>query len=215
MGGSSATSLLRCLLDLLPFLWLPFVHFLPFIVVLCQWSDRYLCYSTTLAALYPRDGSGAWGTVGHQLIWTQDRFGLTRLGGGRKRGGKREPSDRLRKGWLSYVTLRLCPLVPAGLHYPAFSSEQLGDGCRAAGAVGGEQRGGIWAGFQTSTLGHRRATAAMAFFFFFFLNKCCCFVALNLGLICGDDEKEDKNVKTVKLSCKRSAQVLHTRTRFS
>lgn len=54
---------------------------------------------------------------------------------------------------MSYVSLPLCPLVPAALHYPAFSSEPLGDGCIAAGAVRGEQRGGIWAAFQTSTLG--------------------------------------------------------------
>lgn len=53
---------------------------------------------------------------------------------------------------MSYVSLCLCPLVPAGLHYPASSIEQLGDGCIAAGARG-EQRGGIWAGFQTSALG--------------------------------------------------------------
>lgn len=61
VGGSSTISLLCCLMDLPTFLWLLFItlFFLPFIVVLCQWNERYVCYSTTLAVLYPRGGSGA------------------------------------------------------------------------------------------------------------------------------------------------------------
>lgn len=78
--------------------------------------------------------------------------------------------DMVRERWVSYVSLCLCPLVPAGFHYPAFSTEQDGDGCTAARAVRGEWRGGIWARFQTSALGCTGTPTSQGCNDIFFLN---------------------------------------------
>lgn len=71
---------------------------------------------------------------------------------GEREGERESLVDRVRERGVSYVSLCLCPLIPAGLDYPEFSTEQLRRNM-AVGAVRGERRGGIWAGFQTSTPG--------------------------------------------------------------
>lgn len=167
-------------------LWICFLFFgcylctfLPFIAALCQWNA---CYSMTLALNYPKmdkehEGLGAGIPLLSVRVWP-DETNLPDWDWVEREGIERERLvDRVREGWVSYVSLCLCPLVPAGLHYPAFSSEQLGDGCIAAKTVRGEQRGGIWEAFQTSTLGCTGTqTCQGCNDIFFFFSKSCCFL---------------------------------------
>lgn len=51
VGGSSTASLLCCIMDLLPLLWLLFMHYLPFYCGVLSVGDGYVCYCTILAVV--------------------------------------------------------------------------------------------------------------------------------------------------------------------
>lgn len=72
-----------------------------------------------------------------------------------RQGGREGESlvDRVRERRVSYVSPCLCPLVPAGLDYPEFSTEQLRWGGTWPLDCQRREEGRIWAGFQTSNPG--------------------------------------------------------------
>lgn len=77
-----------------------------------------------------REHRGLWARIPALSANLNSALGLTRetCQTRWKEKGEREGEslvDRVRERGVSYVSLCLCPLIPAGLDYPEFSTEQL------------------------------------------------------------------------------------------